>query len=110
MFGLHSSEISPPEVVLGRRKLTSKSEISPKNRQKIAPKTGKPDEKPGKTLRQKFDQIELMKKKIAKLRQSVISEIRSYASPPDGIHQVMMATYLLLGQREHDILVRRPYM
>merc|ERR1719402_74385 len=56
-----------------------------------------------KRLRQKFDEIEKMKKKIAKLKQSVISELRSYGSPPDGIHQVMMATYLLLGQKDKEI-------
>ncbi len=38
VFGLHSTEIWPPEVVLGRRKSTCKSEIFPKNRQKTAPK------------------------------------------------------------------------
>ena len=34
VFGLHSSEIWPPEVVLGWRKLRLKSQIFPKNRQK----------------------------------------------------------------------------
>ena len=41
VFGLHLTEIWPPEVVLGRRKWRCKSEISPKIRPKIAPKTGK---------------------------------------------------------------------
>ena len=41
------------------------------------------------------------------LKQSVISEIRSYGSPPDGVHQVMMATYILLGQRSRDVQVRQ---
>ena len=58
-----------------------------------------------KRIRQKYDEMELMKKKIQKLKQSVISEIRSYGSPPDGVHQVMMATYILLGQRKQDIKV-----
>ena len=56
-------------------------------------------------MRKKFDDVDEMKRKIAALKQSVISEIRSYGSPPEGIHQVMMATYLLLGQTENDIKV-----
>lgn len=58
-----------------------------------------------KQIRKKFDDMEKMKKKIQQLKQSVISEIRSYGSPPDGVHQVMMATYILLGQRRRDVEV-----
>jgi len=58
-----------------------------------------------KIIRKKFDDMEEMKKKIQRLKQSVISEIRSYGSPPDGVHQVMMATYILLGERKGDLKV-----
>ena len=58
-----------------------------------------------KPILMKFDEMEKMKKKIEQLKQSVISEIRSYGSPPDGVHQVMMATYILLGQRKKDVEV-----
>ena len=58
-----------------------------------------------KQIRKKFDDMEQMKKKIQQLKQSVIAEIRSYGSPPDGVHQVMMATYILLGQRRRDVEV-----
>ena len=38
VFGLQHTEIWPPEVVLGRRKVTRKSKISPQKSPKIAPK------------------------------------------------------------------------
>lgn len=31
------------------------------------------------------------------LKQSLVSEIKSYQTPPAGLHEVMMAVYLLLG-------------
>ena len=49
--------------------------------------------------------MEIMKKKISGLRQSVISEIRSYNTPPEGVHSVMMATYILLGTRKKEVKV-----
>ena len=62
-----------------------------------------------KEIRAKYDDVEAMKKKIQKLKQSVISEIRSYGSPPEGIHQVMKATYTLLGRKKSEIKVRYFY-
>ena len=66
-----------------------------------------------KSILMKFEEMEKMKKKIKQLKKSVISEIISYGQccknrakcPPDGVHQVMMATYILLGQRKTDVEV-----
>lgn len=39
------------------------------------------------------------------LDQKTIAEIKSYTSPPDGVHQVMAATFLLLGSPEKQVRV-----
>ena len=54
--------------------------------------------------------------KIEKLRHSVlnmesktISEIRTYSNPPDGVHQCMMATFILLGHQLKEVKVSPVY-
>ncbi|CAH1240778.1 Hypp6096 [Branchiostoma lanceolatum] len=47
-------------------------------------------------------QLEKLKQEVLKLRQSTVSEIRSYNKPHPAVQTVMTAVYLLLGTREKD--------
>ena len=40
---------------------------------------------------------------ILDLKGSTISEIRSYQSPPPPVHQIMIATLMLIGHREKEL-------
>ncbi|KAK3601076.1 hypothetical protein CHS0354_029303 [Potamilus streckersoni] len=40
---------------------------------------------------------------VSQLSQSAIEELRTYLTPPDVVPKVMLATYLLLGEKESDI-------
>ncbi|XP_068681150.1 trichohyalin-like [Montipora foliosa] len=60
--------------------------------------------KEGEKLAQRLRRLEKLKAEIMELKQSVISEIRSYQNPPPAVHKVMIATYLLLNYPEKDLL------
>ena len=47
-------------------------------------------------------QLDKLKQEVLKLRQSTVSEIRSYNKPHPAVKTVMTAVYLLLGTREKD--------
>ncbi|XP_013404632.1 uncharacterized protein LOC106169646 [Lingula anatina] len=47
--------------------------------------------------------IEKLRHDILNLDQKTIAEIRSYSNPPDAVHQVMVASYLLLGLTEDQV-------
>ncbi|XP_013404637.1 uncharacterized protein LOC106169650 isoform X2 [Lingula anatina] len=47
--------------------------------------------------------IEKLRHDILNLDQKTIAEIRSYSNPPDAVHQVMAASYLLLGLTEDQV-------
>ena len=49
--------------------------------------------------------IEKLRHAILDLDQKTIAEIKSYSKPPDGVHQVMQATFLLLGNSEKEVKV-----
>ena len=53
-----------------------------------------------------FEQVERMKSVVMSLKQTTISEVRSYSKPPAAIFNVMQATYLLLGEKKENLLVR----
>lgn len=56
-------------------------------------------------LAQKLKRLEKLKKEIMELNQRTISEIRSYKKPLPAIHDVMIATYIILGYKEKDLKV-----
>ena len=37
--------------------------------------------------------------------QSTVSEVKSYNSPPEGVHETMIATYMILGYPEQHLVV-----
>ena len=54
-------------------------------------------------LANRLRRLERIRQEILELKQSTISEIRSYQNPPPAVHQVMIATYLLLGYNEKPL-------
>ena len=54
-------------------------------------------------LANRLRRLERIRQEILELKQSTISEIRSYQNPPPAVHQVMIATYLLLGYKEKPL-------
>ena len=54
-------------------------------------------------LANRLRRLERIRQEILELKQSTISEIRSYQNPPPAVHQVMIATYLLLGYQEKPL-------
>jgi len=56
-------------------------------------------------LVQKLKRLEKLKKDIMALDQRTISEIRSYKKPLPAIHDVMIATYVILGYKEKELKV-----
>ncbi|XP_060062816.1 uncharacterized protein LOC132543342 [Ylistrum balloti] len=54
-------------------------------------------------LRQHLTELDTYRHDILEMDQSTISEIRSYHHPPDGVHETMMSTYLILGYEEDKL-------
>ncbi|XP_066263927.1 mucin-3A-like [Branchiostoma lanceolatum] len=50
----------------------------------------------------KIKQLEKLRREVLEASQVTISEIRNYNHPPQKVHQVMTATYLLLGVKERE--------
>ena len=49
---------------------------------------------------ERLRRIEKLRHVLRHLDQQIIAEIKSYASPPEQVHQVMLATFVLLGEDE----------
>lgn len=47
-------------------------------------------------------ELEKRKRAVLELSQRVIAELKSYSNPPPLVHQVMSATFLLLGNPEKE--------
>nr|XP_022333450.1 proteoglycan 4-like isoform X4 [Crassostrea virginica] len=56
-----------------------------------------------KRLREHLTVLDQYRHDILMMDQSTISEIRSYHHPPEGVHEVMMGTYMLLGYEEEKL-------
>lgn len=54
--------------------------------------------------------LKRLKDEILNLKQSTVAEIRSYSKPPAQVHKVMIATYILLGNKESELKVRNCQM
>ncbi len=42
----------------------------------------------------------MKKKDVLEMSQRVVAELKSYSKPPELVHQVMSATFILLGETE----------
>ena len=49
--------------------------------------------------------IEKLRHAILNLDQKTIAELKSYKDPPEGVYEVMAATFLLLGNVEKELKV-----
>ena len=49
--------------------------------------------------------LERIRAEILELKQSTVAEIRSYQKPPEIVHHVMTATFLLLDHKERETAV-----
>lgn len=58
-----------------------------------------------KRLREHLTELDQYRHDILTMDQLTISEIRSYHHPPDGVHEIMMGTYMLLGYEEEKLRV-----
>ncbi|KAK6178731.1 hypothetical protein SNE40_011246 [Patella caerulea] len=54
-------------------------------------------------LRDHIAKIEKLRHEVMNMEQKTISEIRTYSKPPDGVHQTLMATFLLLDSAMKDV-------
>ena len=57
-------------------------------------------------LRDHLKELNRYNHDILEMEQTTISEIRSYQRPPGCVHDVMAATYMLLGEDEEQLSVR----
>ncbi|OWF35540.1 uncharacterized protein LOC110442809 isoform X2 [Mizuhopecten yessoensis] len=58
-------------------------------------------------LKDQLMRIEKLRHSVLSMDQKTVSEIRTYSNPPDGVHQSLMATFLLLGNPKKDVKVWR---
>ncbi|KAK2168887.1 hypothetical protein LSH36_13g02125 [Paralvinella palmiformis] len=56
-----------------------------------------------KRILEQLKRIEKLRHAIMKLDQRTIAEIKSYSTPPEIVNKVMLATFLLLGEREKHL-------
>ena len=56
-------------------------------------------------LRDHLVKIDKLRHSVLNMESKTISEIKSYAKPPDGVHQCMIATFLLLGHQLKELKV-----
>ncbi len=59
-----------------------------------------------KSLLRSLERVENLKQIVLKMDKQCMAEIRGYASPPDLVHEVMVAALLLLGDSEKLTRVR----
>ncbi|CAH1258088.1 Hypp1961 [Branchiostoma lanceolatum] len=53
---------------------------------------------------EKIKRLEKLRHAVLQMNQATVSEIRNYSHPPQLVHQIMVATYLLLGVKESETL------
>lgn len=56
-------------------------------------------------LRDQLARIEKLRHSVLSMDQKTVSEIRTYGNPPGGVHESLMATFLLLGHAKKDVKV-----
>ncbi|XP_046357962.2 uncharacterized protein LOC124136163 isoform X2 [Haliotis rufescens] len=58
-------------------------------------------------LQEHLQKIEKLRHAVLNMQQTTVSELRNYSNPPDGVHQTLMATFLLLGHSMKNLKVWR---
>ncbi|KAL8597866.1 hypothetical protein ACOMHN_061399 [Nucella lapillus] len=58
-------------------------------------------------LKDHLIRLEKLRHSVLHMEQKTVAEIKSYASPPAGVHESMMATFLLLGSTLKSVKFRR---
>ena len=61
-------------------------------------------------LKDQLGRIERLRHAVLSLTTPTIAEIKSYGNPPDGVHQSMMATFILLGNSPKEVRVGVHYL
>ncbi|XP_076462401.1 uncharacterized protein LOC143294800 [Babylonia areolata] len=54
-------------------------------------------------LKEHLTRLEKLRHAVLNMEQKTVSEIKSYGSPPAGVHESMMATFLLLGSSLKEV-------
>ncbi|RUS77650.1 hypothetical protein EGW08_014593 [Elysia chlorotica] len=54
-------------------------------------------------LKEHLAKIDKLRHSVLNMESKTISEIKSYSKPPDGVHQCMIATFLLLGHQLKEL-------
>jgi hypothetical protein len=54
-----------------------------------------------------LEMLEKLRHAVLNLDSKTIAEIKSFPHPPEGVHQTMMATFLLLGNTPKEVAVRQ---
>lgn len=49
--------------------------------------------------------LEKLRHAVLNMDQKAVAELKTYGSPPEGVHQSMMATFLLLGSPMKEVKV-----
>ncbi|XP_013389753.1 uncharacterized protein LOC106158364 isoform X2 [Lingula anatina] len=57
----------------------------------------------GTRIFEELTNLDLLKKEVDKLNQKTIAEIKAYNHPSNTIHQIMIATFMLLGHDEKEL-------
>ena len=57
-------------------------------------------------LKDQLERIEKLRHSVLNLDTKTIAEIKTYSNPPDGVHQSMMATFILLGNTPKEVKVQ----
>lgn len=56
-------------------------------------------------MRSRLRRLKRLRHAVLEMDQKTISEMRSYPKPPQAVHGVMAATFLLLGNKESELKV-----
>ncbi|KAL3869217.1 hypothetical protein ACJMK2_041926 [Sinanodonta woodiana] len=54
-------------------------------------------------LKEQLEKIEKLRHAVLNLDSKTIAELKTYQNPPDGVHQTMMATFILLGNSSKEL-------
>ncbi len=51
------------------------------------------------------EKLTTLKQAVQHLNHITINKLKSYSHPPEPVHEVMMATLMLLGEDQHQLMV-----
>ena len=59
-----------------------------------------------KKILKRVKEIERLTKPLLKMNQNMVTEIKKYQTPPEGVHHVLLATCILLGDDPNQLQVK----